>query len=199
MRICGDWDREPESHCLFAGHAARKSGQPDPSQSEASLRRCRKTRPPARARVFARAARRRARQPDPRSADGAEPDPTAQPRDALRISSREPARSNQRRSSSIRRSRWRVHPTTSEGHSHDGRPLCRSGSAFTQAAAAGSAVRAMSICPSLRLDEPDCRHDVSRAVNRLTMPAREWTAPSRRRPSSRARGDERRMSAGTPV
>ena len=131
MRICGD--REPESRCPFAGHAARKRGQPGPSQSEAPLRRCRKTRHPAHARVLARAARRRARRPDPRSADGAEPDPAAQPREVPRISSRESVISNQRKSSSIRRSRWRVHPATSEDHSRDGRPRSRSGRTCVQA------------------------------------------------------------------
>ncbi len=55
-----------------------------------------------------------------------------------------------------------------------------------------------SVPPCVRT-EPDCRHDVSRAVNRLTVPAREWTAQSRWRTIFRARGDERRISSGTPA
>ena len=130
IRICGGY--EPESRRLLPGHIARKRDQPNPSRSEAPLRRRPKTPHPAHVRVLARAARRPARRPYPRSADGAEPDPAAQPRDALWISSREPARSNQRRSTSIRRSRWRGQPATSEGHSRDGRPLSRSGRACGQ-------------------------------------------------------------------
>ena len=89
MRISGNC--EPESRRPFARHAARRHGQPSPSQSEAPLPRRPTTLHRARLPSPAPAARWRARRPDPPSADTAAPDPAAQPRDALRISSLAPA------------------------------------------------------------------------------------------------------------